>query len=530
MCKGKPILCFCLLFLLGTVRIYSQSVENIFEQATQLFDQNNYSSAQEYYFKALRQAEVEHKPDISALASISLARNYYYLYDHKAAFKWSYNALRIIQQYRLDSLLSKAHYFLGVLYIEARKVDSAEKYANKAIGQMKLTKDYTHLSQTYSTLAQLYILTSKNTSQIEKMIDNAEKYASLAHNNSMMAFALSKRYNYYFYLKKDYKEALKYLDKEEKLYLESGDREAILNAFRAKAECLIMLRDTAARQYMLQWFAFKDSILQKEKSANVAKYETLYETQKKEEQNKLLKQQNEFKQLILVVTIAIFLLILVIILWLFNRNNFRKKQKELLLLQNQQYEKERIARDLHDNVGGQLSYIVYSLDGIHEEDKKKRMEVTDSINLSVRNVIGSLRETIWAISDKSITAQDFSDKLKVFARTIFKHSETQLHFIENIQNNKELNALAGLNLYRICQEILNNAFKHAQATEIAIEVNEKNEKLLIIVKDNGIGFDATQPLNERYGLQNIKKRSSEFGITLNLETGVNQGTTYYLKV
>lgn len=530
MCKGKPILCFCFLFLLGTARIYSQSVENTFEQANQLFNQNNYSAAQEYYLKALKQAETEHKPAFSALASISLARNYYYLNDHKAAFKWSYNALRIIQQHRLDSILSKAYYFLGVLYIEARKVDSAEKYANKAIGQMEIERDYSRLSQTYSTLAQLHILTSKNASQIEKMIDLAEKYASLAHNNSMMAFALSKRYNYYFYLKKDYKKALKYVTEEEKLYLESGDREAILNAFRAKAECLIMLRDTAARKYMLQWFAFKDSILQKEKSANVAKYETLYETQKKEEQNKLLKQQNESKQLILMVAIAVFLLILVIILWLFNRNNFRKKQKELLLLQNQQYEKERIARDLHDNVGGQLSYVVYSLDGIHEEDKKKRKEITDSINLSVRNVIGSLRETIWAISDKSIKAQDFSDKLKVFARTLFKHSETQVNFIENIQNNKELNALAGLNLYRICQEILNNAFKHAQANEITIEVSERNEKLLITIKDNGIGFDATQPLIENYGLQNIRTRSSEFGITLHLETGVNQGTTYNLKV
>src|SRR5690606_12580329 len=120
----------------------------------------------------------------------------------------------------------------------------------------------------------------------------------------------------------------------------------------------------------------------------------------------------------LIIVVSTSLLLILTILWLLGKNNLKKKQQELLMLQNLQRDKERIARDLHDNVGGQLSYIVYSLDGINDEQNEKRLEITKDVNQAVRSVISSLRETIWAISDANIAAQDFSDKLKVFTKTL----------------------------------------------------------------------------------------------------------------
>lgn len=523
----KRIILYCLC-LFGVLNCYAQSAESLLQEADELYQQNNYPLAQEKFLQVLKQAE--NNPVARVRAALALARCHYFLYDHDAAFKWSYEALHTVENHHLDTLLSKAYYFLGVLYIEAEKVDSAEKYAFKAIELMRSAKDYAHLSQTYSTLAQLHLSVSKDTAKIGSMITNAEKYAELSQDKGMMAFAASKRFNHCFYLKKDYDEALKYMNKEEELYLETENREAILNAYRAKAECLVMLRDTSARTYMWKWFHFKDSVLQSEKAVNIAKYETLYETEKKENENKLLQEKNEQSRLILLIVIVVFLLFVVIALWLFNRNNLKKKQHELQMLQNLQRDKERIARDLHDNVGGQLSYIIYSLDGINNENETKRNEVTESINQSVKSVIGSLRETIWAISDANINVQDFSDKLKVFARDLFKHNNTKIHFTENIKTQRELNALLGLNLYRICQEILNNAFKYAKASEINITLNDDNEKLSISISDNGVGFDMAQNNKERYGLQNIKKRAVEFGILLAIKTEINKGTTYELIV
>jgi signal transduction histidine kinase len=434
-------------------------------------------------------------------------------------------------------LLIGPNYFLGALYIEAENIDSAEKYSYTAIELAKKENDFFSISQTYSTLAELHLNTSRNIKTIEEMILNAEKYAVLSNNKGIMAFAYSKHYNYIFYLKKDYKEALKYITQAEKLYVETGSREAILNAYRGKAECLIMLGDTLARTYMLKWFDIKDSILQAEKSANIAKYETIYETEKKEEQYKELQRKNELNELkiqaknrVLIIVVIVFLFFVLLILFLYNRNRLRKKQNEIALLQKMQNDKERIARDLHDNVGGQLSYIIYSLDGINEENAEKRKEVTLSLNESVRSVIGSLRETIWAISDANVPVQDFSDKLKVFVRTLFKHKKTIIYFSEDIMYPLELNALLGLNVYRICQEILTNAFKHANAGEVKVQIICIYEKLKITISDNGIGFEITEKNRDKMGLTNIRSRADEFGISLKMHSVVNKGTEYILEV
>jgi signal transduction histidine kinase len=530
MSKWKSLFCYLCLFFCGDLVTYAQKAQTILHEAQRLYEANLYDAAQEKCLVALKQAEKENNPAIKALASFWLARCYYFLNDRTNSFKWSYNALDVIESHDLDSLLSRTFYFLGALYIEAEKVDSAEKYSLKAIELLLKEKNFSRLSQTYSTLSELHMSTSKDIGKIESMISNAEKYAELSQDKAMMAFAASKRYNYAFNMKKDYDEALRYVNKAEKLYLETGNREAILNAYRAKAECLIMLRDTSAKTYMRKWFAFKDSIFQKEKALNIAKYETLYDIEKKEQENKFLHQEIELNHLMLIVIGFVFLLVIALGLWLYNRNNLKKKQQELLLLQKLQNDKERIARDLHDNVGGQLSYIIYSLDGIKDEDKEKRSEVTDSINQSVRSIISSLRETIWATTHTNIDVQDFSDKLKLFARNLFKYGNTQINFTENIKTKRELNSLLGLNLYRICQEILNNAFKYANSSEVIIDLKCEEDILLIVISDNGVGFDIKQESKEHYGLQNIKKRAEEFGISITLESEINKGTKYVLWV
>ena len=533
----KTIFIFFFFFVTGISLVSSQTAKNFLDGADQLYKENKYDLAQKKYLKAIKIADSEYNYGIKAKASLALARCHYFLYDHKAAYKWSYEALYTINKHQIDSLLAGANYFLGVLYIEDENIDSAEKYSFKAIEIMLNEKDYAGLSQTYSTLAELHLNTDRNIQTIEEMILNAEKYAGLSNNKGMMAFAYSKQYNYNFFLKKDYKEALKFITQAEKLYVETGNREAILNAFRGKAECLIMMGDTLARTYMLKWFDFKDSVLQAEKSANIAKYETIYETEKKETQNKELKRKNELNELkiqaknrVLIIVIIVFLFFVLLILFLYNKSRLNKKHNEILLLQKLQNDKERIARDLHDNVGGQLSYIIYSLDGINEEEAEKRKEVIQSLNESVRSVIGSLRETIWAISDANVPVQDFSDKLKVFVRRLFKHKKTVIHFSEDIKYPLELNALLGLNVYRICQEILTNSFKHANASDVKVQIVCLNEKLKITISDNGKGFEITEKNREKMGLTNIRNRAAEFGISLIMKSAEDKGTEYMLEV
>lgn len=528
--KNLNILNCFILCIFFTLNSYSKEINEVFYNANLYYQQNNYSLAQKTYLRALKLAENEKNYIIMAKSSRSVALCHYYLRDKKNALKWLYKSKDISTKHNLDSILPQTQYLISVMYIELSQLDSAVKYSDLAIKAWSYEKKYVSLSKVYSALSDLHLNLTKNKQKADSLINNAEKYAYLSGNVSSIAFAEMKRFFYFYLLIKDYKKALPHIDKAEYYYKQTKNNEDIGYAISFKASCLAKLGDTSADRYFWKWFKFKDSVFQVEKSANLAKYETIYETEKKEEENKLLQKENELNRLILLIVVIAFLFLLSLGLWLNIRNNFKKKQNELLLLKKIQKDRERIARDLHDNIGGKLSYILYSLEGINDENKTKRLDIANSITISARSVISSLRETIWAINDSNINLQDFSDKLKVYARTLFKHSLTQVSFTDNIIINRELNSLLSLNLFRICQEILNNALKYSNASEVKIEIYEENNEISITISDNGIGFDLKNASKEQYGLQNIRKRAEEFGINITLETEINKGTKYVIIV
>jgi signal transduction histidine kinase len=210
------------------------------------------------------------------------------------------------------------------------------------------------------------------------------------------------------------------------------------------------------------------------------------------------------------------------------KRRFNKKLAVVEMQQKIQKEKERISRDLHDNVGGQLSYVLFSLDGIAEEEKEKRREITSNVNDSIRNVISNLRETIWAINDEHISINDFSDKFKVYAKNMFRHTNTQIEFAELIEQNKKLDSLTGLNLFRICQEIINNIFKHAAANKVIVSISSA-DKISIEISDDGKGFDCKETQGG-FGLQNIAVRAKDAGIIINCSSEIGEGTVYTLQL
>lgn len=92
-----------------------------------------------------------------------------------------------------------------------------------------------------------------------------------------------------------------------------------------------------------------------------------------------------------------------------------------------------------------------------------------------------------------------------------------------------MNSVSGLNLYRICQEVINNTFKHSQADELVIDISA-NEEIKILIRDNGIGFNKDTVSTSGFGLSNIESRAAEAGIKLELKTNLNEGVRYLMVV
>jgi signal transduction histidine kinase len=142
---------------------------------------------------------------------------------------------------------------------------------------------------------------------------------------------------------------------------------------------------------------------------------------------------------------------------------------------------------------------------------------------ALRSVTSNLRETIWALNQEKLTVQDISDKLKTYARNIFAYSDTKIKFEDHIENDETLNPAFALNLFRICQEVINNVFKHAKASELTIIIT-KNKTTTIVITDNGVGFTKELASMESYGLTNLKVRADEINATLSIESEIHKGT------
>jgi signal transduction histidine kinase len=512
--------------------LYAQESDALIKKGDSLYEKNNFSQAYLYFLEAFKKAELEKNEKNIAIALRAMGTCYYYQHDKSNALRKFYDYLKVVEKYDIDSLLSDAYYLVGVIYIEDQNLDSINKYIYPALELMKKEKNYNRLSRTYSALAELHINETKDDKKILNYLKLAQQYADSIDRKQIKAFAATKHYNYYFRNVKDYNKALYYVSIAESLLQECGDHEGLMNAYRGKAECLIMLRDTLAKDYIYKWFLYKDSIFDLQKANDIAKYEEQFEAEKKEAENKQLTQQNEIRNRTIFILILILLLLVFLGLWWINRSNVKKKQQQLQLMQKAQKEKERIARDLHDNVGGQLSYLITNLEWLanhpefinNTEELKKRL-----LNFSEtgRNAILTLCETIWAVNNEKLSIIDFTDRFKNYVLKLQISESIKINFIEKFEKPENvLMPEQALNIFRICQEAFHNALKHSKATTINLYF-ESSESCLFkfTVEDNGIGFDYQNRYKDgHYGMKNMEERAKESNAEISIKSEINNGT------
>ncbi|MBP7810557.1 MAG: hypothetical protein KA163_14790 [Bacteroidia bacterium] len=510
-------------------------IQELFQLSEANYKKGDYAEALSNCIEALKIIEGKSDDALTAYGNYRVGRMYYILTNRVTALNYLYKSREIIYGKNIDSLKFLVSYNIGVIYTELGNIDSA--LVHYAVAEKELenrTNPIDHLKLN-AVIADLHMNQTNNFVLAKQYAKRAEEFANKCNSDQWKAFSKMK-FAIYYMRTKEYELAKKYLIDAQILFDKAADLDGKMYSLRVLTEILIRMADPGAKDAFLRLLNLRDSTFKVETATKMAQYQTLYETDKKITENKLLQQKDEInkaeiaaKNKTIIGLLIGVLLIVITIFWRVSVMNLKKKNRELEAAQVLQKEKERISRDLHDNVGGQLSYVLYSLDGINEKDSKKRTELTTTINESIRNVISSLRETIWAINDESINLNDFSDKLKVYARTIFKNTETKILFSEQISKDVQLNSLVGLNLYRICQEIINNAFKHAKASELKVDIIT-SDKTTVIISDNGIGFDLEEQTEEGFGLSNIKSRAQEVGIKLDLKTELGKGVIYTLVV
>ena len=308
--------------------------------------------------------------------------------------------------------------------------------------------------------------------------------------------------------------------------------------------------NTTALNWMERYSALADSINKTEEKVKFNGLEEKYQTEKKEKA--ILQLQNTSKEqqlslnknrLLMVFLLAALIIVALLLLTYFIIAKNRKrtaqqnevlhqqqlKQKEseqqLLvfnaMLDGQEKERTRLSRDLHDGLGGTLSGIKLHLQS--HADKAGNAELQPIIN-QMGDAVKELRRIAHNTMPENLLRFGLQSAVTDLCQNL-QTSDTSISFYAtNLSAN--LSQQEQLTIYRIIQELLGNALKYANATEILVQCIQNENNFSITVEDNGKGFDADKPLDQTgMGLFNVQNRTRYLKGTMDIQSDKAVGTT-----
>lgn len=198
------------------------------------------------------------------------------------------------------------------------------------------------------------------------------------------------------------------------------------------------------------------------------------------------------------------------------------------LLDGQEKERERLARDLHDGLGGLLSATKLQLSNLINKQKFKNDSELSIINDHIDFAINKLRKVSHNLMPDLLLKYGIEAALKEFASRM-KNDDLEIH-VNFLSFNNTLETEKQLFVYRIIQELVSNAIKHAHPSQIIIQLVEEDNEYHITVEDDGIGFDTTNlNFKNSAGFINIQSRIKFLKGTFDIHSEKNLGTSFEFK-
>jgi two-component system, NarL family, sensor histidine kinase UhpB len=207
------------------------------------------------------------------------------------------------------------------------------------------------------------------------------------------------------------------------------------------------------------------------------------------------------------------------------------------MISAQEEEKKRIARDIHDQLGQQLTGLRLSLtalkESLHQGNNptyylEKLDSIARSIDTDVDFISAELR--VGGLDDLGL-----EQALRQFVEQWSSRFGVRAEFHSSGFHRLMLPPDVSINLYRITQEALNNTVKHAGACNVSVLLENRNGSVVLIIEDDGVGFDVNENHSSPHagrgvGLIGMKERTALVGGTIEIESTKNRGTTIYVRI
>lgn len=451
-------------------------------------------------------------------------------------------------------MLAKGYISAAVDKINPEDYKTGLDFLKKAIQINKNIDDKKIASEINNNLALFYNEYLEKPDSALYCLKKDLSYLRTINNQEYICYNYINQAASYYYLK-DYKKAIEYLKMADKLNI----KEALkikLTIYDLLSINYGELRDYKnAYEYLYLNQIYNDSLDEQKQSIAIIDFENKYQTAEKELENTELKSNIKTNR-ILLYTFTSLLIASLIIAFLVYKNAKRREKISLqeklieqqklekvlkdyelnsidLMLEGQEKERQRIANDLHDNLGSMLATLKLNFENLRlrknelKDEENKLYERTDEL---IEEAYQKVRRLAHAKNAGVFASQGLIPAIKKLAEKISIPGKLQIEVIPFGFNDRLENTLE-IAIFRAVQELSTNIIKHSEATEATIHLTNHEDNINIIIEDNGVGFDSKKiSTADGMGLQTIQKKIIQLGGTFTIDTTPGKGTTIIIDI
>lgn len=518
----------------------------------------DYIKATQYFLDAIKIEEQRKDPKRIASLNSDLGLVYSYLENFNKALTYYSGALETYQKLKDTIYIAGTLSRIGFLYrsrefcekrTEEQKhtdFNTALQYTQKALKLFEQQKNASGITVCNNNLGTIYSCLGqpdKATRYIKAALDYYRQHNSWDDIAGTL-YNLGRTYN----VLKDYRNALDCFNESLKIAKEHNLTGGIQFLYEAMSDAYTNAKDYKnARDFYVKYMTIRDSVYNAEKSKQMFELETRYQAEKKEKEIIRLTLLKKRRDLWIIILTGSFIITLLGGMYAFSRirskriiaeqtnriNEQRIKELEKhqqliatqMVLQGEETERSRLARDLHDGLGGLLSGVKLTLSGI-KGNVLLSPESVNSYNKALNMLdssIQELRRVAHNMMPEALVKFGLKDALSDFCHGIANH-EIEIKF-QHFGADPRFESKIEIGIYRIAQELINNALKHSRATLILVQLIQEDDRVCLTIQDNGKGFDVEiLKTSKGAGIANIRSRVESLNGVFDLISKPEKGT------
>jgi len=457
-----------------------------------------------------------------------------------------------------STALRKIYYRIAANLLHYDNGPESIKYFRKIIEIDKTNNDSVKIGYSLDNIGTVYQTTSLNN------IDSARYYTSLAEPIFKKYNDVSALFNNYnnqaeqYMLINDYENAISFYQKADSLPIKKYIRkskiilyENLTKAYEAEGNYIKSLK------YLKKLDSIKGNVEQSTQNIEISKIieefdnETLRAEKAESEASRLESEAKRIQNRNLLFGALGLIFFGSIVFYLIQKNTKRKqklaeqekvlesqkldtvlKEQELAtidaMIAGQEKERQRIANDLHDDLGGLMATVKLHFNALKDKDSPELFKKTNNL---IEEAYQKVRSIAHAKNSGVIAKQGLLKAVKHMAEKVSASNQLNIEVVDHDLDQRMENSLE-LTLFRIIQELITNVVKHAEASEATIHLTNHDDSINIMVEDNGKGFNPSQITKTRkgMGISSIDKRVEHLDGKLTIESEKNKGTTVIIDI